>query len=192
MALTRPPAVPWARVQSSRMKVYLSHGTLSFPGYFGERALAALREHAGVIHNPGEDEPRDEALAQAAAGCDAIIAYRGSPGSAATFERTPQLKAFLRCAVDISTADHLWRRRNPGGPGLCGGLGDRRGGQRQHFLRGIAEAARERLHLRLRRMGELAAGEATAQRRPAGSCRALRRAEPRSPQMPTREAVRPQ
>ncbi len=97
--------MPRARVQSSRMKVYLSHGTLSFPGYFGERALAALREHAEVIPNPSEDEPRDEALAQAAAGCDAIIAYRGSPGSAATFERTPQLKAFLRCAVDISTVD---------------------------------------------------------------------------------------
>jgi D-3-phosphoglycerate dehydrogenase len=88
-----------------RMKVYLSHGTLSFPGYFGERALAALREHADVVRNPGEAELRDEALAEAAAGCDAIIAYRGSPGTAATFEASPQLKAFLRCAVDISTVD---------------------------------------------------------------------------------------
>ena len=87
------------------MKVYLSHGTLSFPGYFGERALAALREHAEVVRNMTEAEPRDEALAEAAAGCDAIIAYRGSPGSAVTFERSPQLKAFLRCAVDISTVD---------------------------------------------------------------------------------------
>ena len=87
------------------MKVYLSHGTLSFPGYFGERALAALRQHAEVIRNPGENELRDEALAEAAAGCDAIIAYRGSPGSAATFGQAPTLKAFLRCAVDISTVD---------------------------------------------------------------------------------------
>lgn len=87
------------------MKVYLSHGTLSFPGYFGERALAALREHADVVRNPGEAELRDEALAQAASGCDAIIAYRGSPGTAATFEAAPDLKAFLRCAVDISTVD---------------------------------------------------------------------------------------
>jgi len=97
--------MPQAPVQSDRMKVFLSHGTLSFPGYFGERALTALREHAEVIRNPGEDEPRDEALAEAAAGCDAIIAYRGSPGSSATFERMPELKAFLRCAVDISTVD---------------------------------------------------------------------------------------
>jgi D-3-phosphoglycerate dehydrogenase len=87
------------------MKVYLSHSTLSFPGYFGERALAALAEHAEVVRNRTELEPRDEALAEAAAGCDAIIAYRGSPGTAVTFERSPQLKAFLRCAVDISTVD---------------------------------------------------------------------------------------
>lgn len=87
------------------MRVYLSHGTLSFPGYFGERALAALSQHAEVVRNMTEAEPRDEAMARAAAGCDAIIAYRGSPGTAATFENTPQLKAFLRCAVDISTVD---------------------------------------------------------------------------------------
>lgn len=87
------------------MRVYLSHGTLSFPGYFGERALAALQQHAEVVRNFSEAELRDEALAEAAAGCDAIIAYRGSPGSAVTFERSPQLKVFLRCAVDISTVD---------------------------------------------------------------------------------------
>ena len=60
--------------RAGRMRVYLSHGSLSFPGYFGERALAALREHADVVRNPGVEELRDEALAAAAAGCDAIIA----------------------------------------------------------------------------------------------------------------------
>ncbi len=87
------------------MRVYLSHGTLSFPGYFGERALAALQQHAVVVRNLTEAEPRDEALAEAARGCDAIIAYRGSPGTEATFANSPDLKAFLRCAVDISTID---------------------------------------------------------------------------------------
>ena len=87
------------------MRVYLSHGTLSFPGYFGERALAALSQHAEVVRNMGEAELRDEALAEAARGCDAIIAYRGSPGTEATFANSPDLKAFLRCAVDISTVD---------------------------------------------------------------------------------------
>lgn len=87
------------------MRVYLSHGTLSFPGYFGERALVALSRHAEVVRNMGEAELRDEALAEAAQGCDAIIAYRGSPGTEATFANSPDLKAFLRCAVDISTVD---------------------------------------------------------------------------------------
>jgi len=71
------------------MKVYLSHRTLSVPGYFGNGALAALREYIDVARNPDEAELRDEDLAAAAAGCDAIIAYRGSPGTAVTFEAAP-------------------------------------------------------------------------------------------------------
>ncbi|MCR0982672.1 NAD(P)-dependent oxidoreductase [Roseomonas populi] len=87
------------------MKVFLSHSTATFPGYFGERALAALKEHAEVVRNMTDRELRDGELAQAAAGCQAIIAYRGSPGTAATFAASPDLVAFLRCAVDISTID---------------------------------------------------------------------------------------
>jgi len=87
------------------MKVFLSHSTETFPGYFGDRALAALREHAEVVRNTADRELRDAELAQAAAGCQAIIAYRGSPGTAATFATSPDLVAFLRCAVDISTID---------------------------------------------------------------------------------------
>jgi D-3-phosphoglycerate dehydrogenase len=45
------------------------------------------------------------ALAEAAAGCEAIIAHRATPGLAATFQAAPDLLAFLRCAVDISTID---------------------------------------------------------------------------------------
>ena len=87
------------------MKVFLSHSTETFPGYFGDRALAALQDHAEVVRNTTDRELRDEELAQAAAGCQAIIAYRGSPGTAATFAALPELVAFLRCAVDISTID---------------------------------------------------------------------------------------
>ncbi|WP_458097168.1 NAD(P)-dependent oxidoreductase [Roseomonas sp. WA12] len=87
------------------MKVFLSHSTETFPGYFGDRALAALQEHAEVVRNTTDRELRDEELAQAAAGCQAIIAYRGSPGTATTFIASPDLVAFLRCAVDISTID---------------------------------------------------------------------------------------
>ncbi|MDB5415401.1 MAG: hydroxyacid dehydrogenase [Rubritepida sp.] len=87
------------------MKVFLSHGTDTFPGYFGDRALAALQQHAQVVRNPTARDLRDAELAEAAAGCDAIIAFRGSPGTAETFSRAPDLVAFLRCAVDISTID---------------------------------------------------------------------------------------
>jgi D-3-phosphoglycerate dehydrogenase len=87
------------------MKVFLSHSTATFPGYFGERALAALQEHAEVVRNFTDRELRDAELAEAAAGCQAIIAYRGSPGTAETFAAMPDLVAFLRCAVDISTID---------------------------------------------------------------------------------------
>jgi D-3-phosphoglycerate dehydrogenase len=87
------------------MKVYLSHSTQTFPGYFGERALVALQAHAEVVRNATDRELRDVELAQAAAGCEVIIAYRASPGTAATFAAAPDLVAFLRCAVDISTID---------------------------------------------------------------------------------------
>ena len=40
-----------------------------------------------------------------AAGCQVVIADRATPGTAATFEAAPDLLAFLRCAVDISTVD---------------------------------------------------------------------------------------
>jgi len=42
---------------------------------------------------------------EAAAGCEVIIAHRATPGDAAIFRALPELTAFLRCAVDISTVD---------------------------------------------------------------------------------------
>lgn len=89
----------------TRIRVFLSHTAENFPGYFGDRALAALSEHADVVRNPADHDLRDEELARAAAGCHAIIAYRGSPGTVATFANCPDLIAFHRCAVDISTVD---------------------------------------------------------------------------------------
>ncbi|WP_424810673.1 hydroxyacid dehydrogenase [Roseococcus sp. YIM B11640] len=92
-------------MSGNRLRVFLSHGTDTFHGYFGDRALAALREHADVVRNTTDRDLRDAELAEAAAGCQAIIAFRGSPGTAETFARSPDLVAFLRCAVDISTID---------------------------------------------------------------------------------------
>ena len=87
------------------MKVFLSHADDVFPGYYGERALHALQEHAAVVRNRTGRVLAGAALAEAAAGCEAIVAHRATPGTAETFAAAPDLVAFLRCAVDISTID---------------------------------------------------------------------------------------
>ena len=92
-------------MSGNRLKVFLSHGTGTFAGYFGDHALAELQRHAEVVRNPTDRDLRDAELAEAAKACQAIIAFRGSPGTEATFGASPDLVAFLRCAVDISTID---------------------------------------------------------------------------------------
>jgi D-3-phosphoglycerate dehydrogenase len=87
------------------MKVFLTHTDDAFPRYFGDRALAALRGHAEVVRHRGDAVLSGAALAEAAAGCQAIIAHRATPGTAEFFAHAPDLQAFLRCAVDVSTID---------------------------------------------------------------------------------------
>lgn len=87
------------------IRVLLTHTEAEFADYFGDRPLAALGEHAEVVRNPDRAVLRDAALAEAAKGCQAIIAHRSAPGTAACFAAAPELVAFLRGAVDISTID---------------------------------------------------------------------------------------
>lgn len=87
------------------MKVFLTHTDEAFALYYGERPLAALREHAEVVRNRSGKVLSGAALAEAAAGCEAIIADRSTPGNAETFAAAKGLRAFLRCAVDVSTID---------------------------------------------------------------------------------------
>ncbi len=87
------------------LRVFLAHTPEMFEGYYGERALAALQDCAEVVRNPGDTVLRGAALAQAARGCQAIVADRATPGTAETFAAAPDLVAFLRVAVDISTID---------------------------------------------------------------------------------------
>lgn len=85
------------------MKVFLAHTPEMFAGYYGDRALAALRQHTEVVRNPGDTVLAGTALADAARGCQAIVADRATPGTPETFAAAPDLVAFLRVAVDIST-----------------------------------------------------------------------------------------
>jgi D-3-phosphoglycerate dehydrogenase len=73
--------------------------------YYGERALAALRQAGDVVRNNKPHSLEGEELINAAKDCDLIVSYRQSPGPAELFERLPKLVAFLRCAIDIRNID---------------------------------------------------------------------------------------
>jgi D-3-phosphoglycerate dehydrogenase / 2-oxoglutarate reductase len=86
-------------------RVFISHPTNKLEHYFGRRAVEHLQAIAEIRFNPQASELAEPRLIEAARDCDALIAYRQTPGSDTLFEALPQLKAFLRCAVDISTVD---------------------------------------------------------------------------------------
>ncbi len=87
------------------MRVLLTHTPEMRAAIYPDAALAALREVAEVVLHEGTTPLRGLALAQAAAGCQVIVADRATPGEAATFANAPGLVAFVRNAVDISTID---------------------------------------------------------------------------------------
>ncbi len=86
------------------LTAFLTHNREDLDAYYA-RALPELHAISQVVSNPfGRDlEPHE--LVAAAAECDVIIAHRATPGDAGLFAELPQLLAFLRCAVDISTID---------------------------------------------------------------------------------------
>jgi D-3-phosphoglycerate dehydrogenase len=87
------------------LKILLTHSPEARELYYGERALAGLRELGDVKLHEGGEPLEDEALIAAAADCQLIVSYRQSAGPALLFERLPKLIAFLRCAIDIRNVD---------------------------------------------------------------------------------------
>jgi D-3-phosphoglycerate dehydrogenase len=87
------------------LRVFLAHTPEMRANYYGDRALAALRRVAQVTTHEGEAPLFGAALAAAAAGCQAIVADRATPGTAETFAAAPDLISFHRVAVDVSTID---------------------------------------------------------------------------------------
>jgi len=87
------------------VRILLTHSPQARELYYGERALAGLRELGEVKLHEGSAPLEDEALIGAAADCDLIVSYRQSAGPAQLFERLPKLIAFLRCAIDIRNVD---------------------------------------------------------------------------------------
>jgi D-3-phosphoglycerate dehydrogenase len=86
-------------------KVFLTHSAEMLRNYYGERAVAALREVAEVVINPTGEVLDETALTEHAQGCEIVVSDRQTPGFASFFERAPDLVAFLRCAVDIRNID---------------------------------------------------------------------------------------
>lgn len=86
------------------LTVFLTHEPEDLEAYYG-RALPKLQAVAEVVVNPLDRNLDTSELIEAAAGCEVIVAHRSTPGEAALFRGLPELLAFLRCAVDISTID---------------------------------------------------------------------------------------
>lgn len=85
--------------------VLVTHPAPRLAMYLGDRALQQLQQVAQVRLNPLGDDLAGAALVQAAQGCDVILAYRQTPVDGAVFSALPQLRAVVRCAMDIRTID---------------------------------------------------------------------------------------
>ena len=88
------------------LRVFVTHDPEDRQAYYG-RALPDLRSIDGVevVLNPLDRDLTTAELAEHAAGCHVVVAHRSTPGDAALFAALPELLAFLRTAVDISTID---------------------------------------------------------------------------------------
>ncbi len=85
--------------------IFLAHTPTMRRSYYGEQALAELRDLGEVRLHEGE-APLDAGQLVAAAGeARVIVADRMTAGPASVFAGLPHLSAFVRVAVDISTVD---------------------------------------------------------------------------------------
>ena len=87
------------------MRILLTHSPEALELYYGQRALAGLRQVGEVKLHPGAAPLEGEALIKAAEDCELIVSYRQSPAPAELFQRLPKLVAFSRCAIDIRNVD---------------------------------------------------------------------------------------
>src|SRR6266567_1647087 len=86
-------------------KIFLTHVPDMLVNYYGERALAAMRQLGEVRLNTSGRVLDANALAEAAKGCEIIVSDRQTPGPAEFFALAPDVCAFLRVAVDIRNID---------------------------------------------------------------------------------------
>jgi len=86
------------------LRVFLTHNTEDLNAYYRD-ARGSLEQIVEVVLNPFERDLSTPELIEAAAECEVIVAHRSTPGEAGLFDGSPNLLAFLRAAVDLSTVD---------------------------------------------------------------------------------------
>jgi D-3-phosphoglycerate dehydrogenase / 2-oxoglutarate reductase len=87
------------------LKVLLTHPPQARAQYYGERSLDGLRALAQVKLHEAEHALDAAGLIEAAGDADIIVADRLTEGRGEIFARLPNLRAFVRCAVDIRNID---------------------------------------------------------------------------------------
>ncbi|WP_233545044.1 NAD(P)-dependent oxidoreductase [Pseudooceanicola sediminis] len=86
-------------------RILLTHTPAALALQFPPKARDALARHGTVMLNPTGAVLEGASLAEAARGCDLVIADRQTAVGAAFFDAAPDVLAVMRCAVDISTID---------------------------------------------------------------------------------------
>jgi D-3-phosphoglycerate dehydrogenase / 2-oxoglutarate reductase len=88
------------------MRVFVTHSPEMLANFYGERALAALREQASVrVNSTGRVLDNAADLVREAGDAQILVADRRTPVPEAVFRQLPDLLAVCRVAVDISTID---------------------------------------------------------------------------------------
>jgi D-3-phosphoglycerate dehydrogenase len=87
------------------LKVLLTHTPEFRRQYYGERALAGLQALAQVKLHQADEALDATGLIEAAGDVDVIVADRLTEGRGEIFPRLANLRAFVRCAVDIRNID---------------------------------------------------------------------------------------
>lgn len=126
-------------------KIFLTHTPAARAQYYGERALAGLRKLGDVRLHESERTLTTPELIAAAKGCDIIVSYRQNAGDGEIFDASPDLVAFLRCAVDIRNIDVAAASRNgvlvtQASPGFVAAVAEMVFGFMIDLARGITEA----------------------------------------------------
>ena len=85
--------------------VLLTHAEEARALYYGDEALARLRELGEVRLNETGRALSTAEVIRLAGGCQTIVSDRMTEGPAAVFGQLPELVAFVRCAVDIRNVD---------------------------------------------------------------------------------------